>query len=97
MGLDLNRGLRLCLSRLRSWCLPLLTLGLGLSIQHPDLGLHQLLLLRRHSDPTLAELLLNGGESLLLRDVYLASYLWLSNPIRELESSSVNGGSLDCP
>ena len=75
MGLDLNRGLlRLCLyglKLLRSWCLSLLTLGLGLglllSIQRPDLSLHHLLLLWRHSDAALAELLLkSGGESLLL-------------------------------
>lgn len=92
IGLDLDRGLlRLCLRLLGCRRLSLLTLGLSLSLllsfQCPDLGLHQLLLLRRHSSATLAELMLNsGGESLLLRDVHLASNLWhaLSNPIREL-------------
>jgi len=75
LDLDLDCGLlRLCLSGLelgRGGCLPLLSLGLSLSLllsfQCPDLGLYQLFVLRGHSGPILAELLLKGGsESLLL-------------------------------
>lgn len=106
MGLNLDRGLlRLRLSGLRllgsrrlSLTLALgLNLGLLLSFQRPDLSLHQLLLLRRHSSTTLAELLLqSGGKSLLLRDVHLASDLWdiLSSSIRELKGSTIDDGSL---
>jgi hypothetical protein len=94
VGLDLNRRLGW------SWCLPLLSLSLSLSLlfQCPDLGLHQLLLLRGHPSATLAELVLKSGSySLLLRDVHLTSDLRhrLSNPIGELEGSTVDRGSLD--
>ena len=70
MGLNLNRGLLSSLNLSRGRC-SRLTLGLNLSlllsIQRPDLGLHYLLLLGRHPNTTLAELLLeSGSESLLL-------------------------------
>lgn len=104
MGLNLDRGLlRLRLSGLkllgrRRLSLALgLNLGLLLSLQRPDLGLDHLLLLRRHSSATLAELLLKGGgESLLLRDIHLTSDLWniLPNSVRELKGSTTDGGSL---
>lgn len=70
MSLDLNRRLLSGLKLSRGWCSRLtlrLNLSLLLSIQCPNLGLYHLLLLRRHSDATLAELLLkSGSESLLL-------------------------------
>lgn len=86
-SLGLLRGLRLCL------CLNLSLL----SFQYPDLGLHQLLLLLwRHPGATLAELVLNSSESLLLRDIHLPPNLrhGLSDPVGELEGSTVNGGGL---
>ena len=74
MSLDLNRrllGLRLASLELssgrRSRLTLCLNLSLLLSIQRPDLSLDHLLLLRRHPNATLTELLLKcGGKSLLL-------------------------------
>jgi len=70
VGLDLNRGLLSSLKLSSGRCSRLtlrLNLSLLLSIQRPDLSLHHLLLLRRHPNATLTELLLkSGSESLLL-------------------------------